>query len=290
MDSDKNREIYDINLKSFSNILIKRKTSFFISFCMVLVAGLVFTFIAGPVYTSTSRITLSSDNIAESAKLFKYFPAEAKRLWIIPTYEDMPKFNFFSGKFEQAVNTTKTDEIIDVVYSKLGEKVSKKDLRNSINISIDRWNGKADIIINSRTPELAFEINKSVLETFLNFKSEEIEKEYSDFLTKLDTEIKMTEENFPVILEQARNETASPILLMLKDWETDRYELMLNVRGNLAGNKEFFSNRILVLTPPEIDNVQNSSSFTRNILLSIVAAFAAGIITAFITNYFKNRN
>ncbi len=56
----------------------------------------------------------------------------------------------------------------------------------------------------------------------------------------------------------------------------------------MVSNKGLFIDRIRVVKPPELADVKNTSSYLRNILLSLIAAIVIGIITAFTVNYFKN--
>ena len=56
----------------------------------------------------------------------------------------------------------------------------------------------------------------------------------------------------------------------------------------MVSNKNIFIDRIRVIEPPEVIDVKNTSSYLRNILLSLIVAIVIGIITVFIVNYFKN--
>ena len=57
---------------------------------------------------------------------------------------------------------------------------------------------------------------------------------------------------------------------------------------NMTNNKNIFIDRIKIVQAPELIDVKDTSSYLRNILLSIFASITVGIIAAFIVNYFKN--
>ena len=56
----------------------------------------------------------------------------------------------------------------------------------------------------------------------------------------------------------------------------------------MVSNKNIFIDRIRVIESPSLIDVKNTSSYLRNILLSLIAAIVVGIITTFTVNYFKN--
>ena len=283
------QNIAELNLKSLFKILIKRKTVFLIAFIIVFIVGLTFTFLVSPEYSSTSQITLSDNEIFYNDALYKYFPGEADGLWIIPsTEENTQRIDYIVGKLDPIDSELRSDMILNNALNALQEKITKTRLIKSINISVDRWIGMVTIESYARTSDLAYNINKSILDSYINQKKIELENAYSVLLAKLDPEIELSKKEIAALEDEIEIETINPALSKKLDTAFEKYDVLNTTRQNMVSNKDLFIDRIRVVKPPELIDVKNTSSYLRNILLSLIAAIVIGIITAFTVNYFKN--
>ena len=289
MGKENMQNIAELNLKSLFRILAKRKTTFLIAFIIVSIFGLTFTFLVSPEYSSTSQITLSDNEIFYNDSLYKYFPGEADSLWIIPSIEkSIQKVDYIIGKLDPIDSELKSDVILNNALNALQGKITKTQLIKSINISVDRWIGMVTIDSYARTPDLAYNINKAILDSYINQKKTELENAYNILLSKLDPEIELSKKEIAALENEIENETINPALSKKLDTAFEKYDVLNTTRQNMVGNKNLFIDRIRVVKPPELIDVRNTSSFLRNILLSLIAAIVIGIITAFTVNYFKN--
>jgi len=283
------QNIAELNLKSLFRILIKRKIAFLIAFIVVLTAGLTFTFLVSPEYSLTSQITLSDNEIFYNDDLYKYFPEEADNLWIIPSMEEsIQKVDYIIGKLDPIDTELRSDMIVNNVLSALDYEITEVQLIKSVNISVDRWVGKVAIESYARTPDLAYDINKSILDSYISQKEIELEDAYDILLEKLGPEIELSEKEISSLEDEIEEETSDLALSKELDMAYEKYDVLNTTRQNMIGYKDLFISRINILKSPELVDVKNTSSYLRNILLSLIVAIVIGIITAFAVNYFKS--
>jgi capsular polysaccharide biosynthesis protein len=288
MEKENMQNIAEINLKNLFRILAKRKVAFLIAFIIVFIIGLTFTFLFSPEYSSTSQITLSDNEIFYNDALYKYFPGEADGLWIIPSVEGTQRIDYIVGKLDPIESELKSDVILNNALNALQGKVTKTQLIKSINISIDRWIGIVTIENYARTPDLAYNINKSILDSYVNQKKTELENAYNTLLEKLDPEIELSKKEIAALESEIEKETINPALSKKLDTAFEKYDVLNTTKQNMVSDKNLFIDRIKVVKPPELIDVKNTSNYLRNILLSLIAAIIIGIITAFTVNYFKS--
>lgn len=285
------QNIAEINLKNLFKTLAKRKVTFFIAFSIVLILGLTFTFLVSPEYGSTSQITLSNNEIFYNDALYKYFPGEADSLWIIPSTKDTQRIDYITGKLDPIYSQLKSDVILNNALGDIQATVTRKQLIRSLNVSVDRWGGVVTIENYARTPDLAYKINKSILDAYVNQKKAELENAYNSLLEKLGPEIELSNIEIAALENEAKKEAINPINPVLSkklDTAFEKYDVLTTTRQNMISNKNIFIDRIRVIKAPELIDVKNTSSYVRNIIFSLIAAIVIGIITAFIVNYFKN--
>jgi len=289
MEKENIQNIAEINLKNLIKILTKRKTIFLIAFFIIFIIGLTFTFLFSPEYCSDLQITLSDNNIFYNDALYKYFPAKADDLWIIPsTKESYQRVDYIVSKLDPIYSQLKSDAILDNALDTLEGKITKTQLIKSINITVDRWNCIVTIENYARTPDLAYNINKSILDSYVSQKKIELENAYDILLEKLDPEIELSISEIAALESEVEKETINPALSKKLDMAFEKYDVLNTTRQNMVSNKELFTDRIRIIKPPELADVKNTSSYLRNILLSLISAIVIGIITAFTVNYFKS--
>jgi capsular polysaccharide biosynthesis protein len=312
MEKESMQNITEINLKSLFRILAKRKAVFLITSAVIFIIGLTFTFLFSPEYSSDLQITLSDNEIFYNDALYKYFPNEANDLWIIPnTKESYQRVDYIIAKIEPINSQLKSEAIVNNALNALQGKITKTQLIRSLNVSIDRWNCLVTIENYARCPELVYNINKSMLDSYVLQKKNELENAYNALLGKLDPEIELSKKEIASLeseiekeaidfgvewygrldelnLNKIKIEFVNPELGNKLDAAMEKYDILNTTRQNMVNNKELFIDRIKVVEPPELSDVKNTSSYLRNILFSLIAALVIGIITAFTVNYFKN--
>ncbi|GAH26764.1 unnamed protein product [marine sediment metagenome] len=266
MGKENMQNIVELNLKSLFRILTKRKTAFLIASAIVFIIGLTYTFLVSPEYSSTSQITLSNNEIFYNDALYKYFPGEADGLWIIPsTLEDAQRIDYIVGKLDPIDSELKSDVILNNALNALQGKITKTQLIKSVNISVDRWIGMVTIESYARTSDLAYNINKSILDSYINQKKTELENSYNVLLEKLDPEIEFSKKEIAALEGETDKETINPVLSKKLDTAFEKYDVLNTTRQNMVSYKNLFIDRIRVIKPPELIDVKNTSSYLRNI-------------------------
>ena len=306
------QNIEEISLKIFFRILAKRKVAFIITFAVVFIVGLTYSFLVSPEYSSTSQVSLYENEVYYNEEIYKYFPEDADNLWIIPDYKDQDnkRIDYIVGKLEPIDSELKSDMILNSVLDSFHGNIDKKQLINSIDVSIDRWVGIVTITTYSKTPDFAYSINKNILNSYVDLKKKELEKAYNILQGKIDSEIKVVDKELNNLSDEAEDnainfgikwydelsklnlnkinlEFVNPILSKKIDEEFEKHMVLTTTKQNMINNKDLFINRIEIIKAPELINVQNTSNYLRNILLSFVASILIGVIAAFIVNHFR---
>lgn len=288
MKKENMQNISEVSLKSLFKILAKRKKVFLIAFVIVLLAGLTFSFLVSPEYRSTSQITLSDNEIFYNDALYKFFPAEADSLWIIPDLEEEQRIDYIVGKLDPIDMELKSDLILNNALNALQNKISRAQLIRAVNISIDRWVGMVTVDSYARTSELAYNINRAILNSYINQKRMELKNTYNMLLEKLGHEIDLSEKEIAALEADVEKEPLNQSLRIELNAAIGKMDVLNTTWHNMTNNKNIFIDRIKIVQAPELIDVKDTSSYLRNILLSIFASITVGIIAAFIVNYFKN--
>jgi capsular polysaccharide biosynthesis protein len=288
MNEQKYKDIVEINFRGFFKVIKKRKTAFIIAFCIILLVGLVYTFITAPEYSSVSQVSLSNSAFYYSSEFYKYLPEEADSLLIIPDYDKDKGFFYISDKLDTFSEDIKSAEVLENVSNRLGGKVTEKEVAESINIVLDRWSGKIIFTTFYDDPEVAYQLNYSLLDEYIDLKNAELLENYNQVIVRINDEIEETEQSLKLLLAGIEsNEGIDLTLDTAIEEETEKLAALNIIEENLVDSKDYFTNRIEILESPDINDVRNTSNYFRNILLSIIAAILAGIISAFVVNYFK---
>ena len=300
--------VEQITLKGFFSVINKRKIAFIITFIVILAFGFIYTFIVAPEYGVSSKIRISDSNIYYSSEIYKYFPEEANNLWIIPEYK---KMDYVVGKLDPISLELITDDILSEVIKNTGNDLTKKSLSKYIDIHIDRGLGIVTVTTYAKTPELAYNINKNLINAYINNKKLYLEDSYNNLLKIIDSRIGEVEDELDFLSIKAEENAINfaikwydeldklnlgkleisfidPILARDMENKYEKYVILTDTRKIMLDNKELFIDRIEVLEKPELYNVQDYSNYLRNILLSAVAALIFGIVIAFLINYFKS--
>ena len=156
-----------------------------------------------------------------------------------------------------------------------------------MNVIVDRWNGIVSLTTYAKTPELAYGINKALLDSYIDSKVKEREEAYNSVLKNLKSETGATEKLLSDLSGDLEKNEKDILLLKEFDEEYNKYVVLTSIQNNMLDSKEYFINRIQVNMPPDLESVVNTSNYLRNISLSFIASLIAGIIAAFVVNHFK---
>lgn len=287
-----NQNVDEISLKVFFKILAKRKLAFIIAFILAFIIGIAYTFLVSPEYSAVSQITLSNNEIYYNNEFYKYLPDEADSLWIIPLVENIKRIDYIVGKLDPIDSELKSEPLISNTISLLkneftNNEFTKSQLIKSMNITIDRWNGIVTLSSYANTPELAYGINKAILDSYTDLKVKERKEAYDSVIKKLKSEISATEKLVSDLSNDLEKNKKDILLSKKLEEEYNKYSVLTSIQNNLLDDKEYFINRIQIDKPPDLGSVVNTSNYLRNISLSFVASLIAGIIAAFVVNHFK---
>ena len=287
-----NQNVDEISLRVVSKILAKRKSAFFIAFSIVLIIGIIYTLLVSPRYSSASEITLLNNEIYYTDEFYEYLPNEADSLWIVPRIEDAMRIEYIVGKLSPIDSELKSETLISNTLNLLNNEfnnngLTKSQLIKSINISIDGWNGNVTLSTYAKTPELAYGINKAILDSYIDLKAGERNEAYNSVIKKLKSEISATEKLVSDLSGDLEKNEKDILLSKKLEEEYNKYSILTSIQNNLLDNKEYFINRIQIYKPPDLESVVNTSNYLRNISLSFIASLIAGIIAAFVVNHFK---
>ncbi|MCL4385350.1 MAG: Wzz/FepE/Etk N-terminal domain-containing protein, partial [Cyanobacteria bacterium] len=309
MDSNNDKK-NTIDLRDFPGIFWRKKFVFVITFIIVLILGILFTFLIAPDYISNSTLELSSGDMYFNDYIYEYFPAEASNLWILPRYR------IDSAKMEKLNNMTgelKSDAVLNEAVRKLNNVVSKDELNKAIETYVDPNQHLLFLKIHSKDSNLAYQMDKALIEVYKNIKKSDLEKNYNDILSKIDIrldEINKDLENLSLKSDEFVKNYNMEFLKELdklklsnisfsginyitpgldKQIQAD-YSDYINLSGtkiDLTSNKDYFIDRINIINEPQPYNVQSDTNYLRNTILSIAAAIILGIIAVFLANYFR---
>lgn len=277
----------DINLKELFKVIKKRKIAFIIASIIILVAGLVYTFLVSPEYSSASKITLNDNELFLSNDFYNYLPEVADSLMIIPSYKDDQEITFIVDKIDIIPEELKSGYVLSNTKKAIDNNLNTQQLIKSINTVMDRWNGILTITAYANQPITAVQINENLLKYLIEFKKIKLEEVYNDAIKKIDAEIKTTEGAIEVLNSNSETTSNDAISNLDINEELQKYDSLSKIKNELLDNKEFYTDTIKIIEYPDLANVRNESNYLRNILLSLVAALFIGIIAVFTVNYFK---
>jgi len=303
MDEEKkNIKEDEIDLREIFRILIKRKWWFVGTFIVVLVAGLLFTFLKTPEYTSTSILKVKEDYYLDSVST--YFPEEASELKI--------------GSLNDVAIELKLNKTLNEVADRLDYNIDEDDLDKAINVSIDKDKEILMITTVYNDAEATYEINKTLLDVYKREKNSEFNEAYDRLLQKIEAGLIDTQKEIEELSGRAEEYIIGFNVKLLNEIEKSGSDIPFSgtnytspeIAGKLnhnltvyndlneinyiiTENKELFVNKIEVIENPEISDVVVETNYIRNVLITIFLAVIVGLMMVFVANYFaspKNKN
>ncbi len=285
----------EIDLRELFRIFIKRKWWFIGTFVIVLIAGLLFTFLNTPDYTSTSMLKVKEDYYLDS--IGEYFPEEASELKI--------------GSLNDVATELKLSNTLNEVIKDLNYDIDRNDLDKAINISIDKEKEILTITTTYSDPEIAYKINKTLLDVYEKEKNSEFSESYGRILQKIETKLINIQEEIDKLSESAEEyiigfnvkllseieksgsdipfsgaNYTSPEIAGKLNYTLSVYNDLEKINYILKENKELFVDKIEVIEGPEVSDVVADTNYGRNIAVSIFLAVIVGFMMVFVANYF----
>jgi capsular polysaccharide biosynthesis protein len=296
-------------VKELIRILIRKKWLLLGSFLIILIIGLIFTFMAAPQFGSESKITISEGFSYYNNEYYSLFPNEAKGLWIFPTStlaeSTIRKLQKISGEI---IST----ETLTAVSKELG--ISVDYLRKNVVINLDT--GKRVMSINTfySDAETAYKINKSLTDYYFKKTVTDLDSARKILIGKIDEKITplkkeiddlsvqaekyVTDYNLNLISEEAKNNSGNiafrgldfikpSLKVELDNRNAIYYEINL-MKDNLSKNGDYFINRLDFTVKPEVSNEQLNGSHTRNAAFSVIAAIILSLLVVYFVSYIQS--
>lgn len=260
----------EFELRNLVRIFLNKKWWFIGTFIVILVGGILFSLLRTPQYGLSSRLLVESIARDRYEILMEYFPEKTDKLISINNLTEEEKL--------------KSDELLEEVLDNL-DYPSLTELKDSIYISVEKG-GVLVITTVNKEREKTYDINKTLLELYGTKRNTEINQYYDDLLESVEGEISSIQGEIEDLSEEAGEDDA-----LAGEKIELRYETYYNLeesRDLLIENKDFFTNRIKVSIEPELNNVYSYYNIKRDLVFSLFAAIALGIIAAFAANYFQS--
>lgn len=258
---------YKLNIKDFLDIFLKRKWYFIISFILILIIGLAFTFKSTPLYRTTS-ILKPLDNYYNS-KIYEYYPQDSEKLWILPTSiraEDYDKI-----KMKEIFNDIRSDNFLNLVIKDVNSKYTLDQLKNKITILIDNENKILRIYFDDEKPDISFELNNLLVSKYIDFKNNLALSQYEDLLLKINNEI--IKINNELKQENINYDSKKSVLNSLEE-----------MKFNLENNKDLLVNKVFIYENPQVPSKPYNINYVRNIILVLIIAIIFGIAITYLPN------
>ena len=246
-----------ISIKDIWRVFLRRKWVFVGFSLIVIIVGLLFTFLKTPLYSSTSKIEVSG--VYYDDNLYKYFPVESESLGI---YAPGMRANELE---KEVLNRTsielRGDKFLHEIKEELGLSISKDELYYNISTLIDNYSRTLKIEVISDNPESSFNINDRLINKYVEEKTEKNLEIFNDLIKKIDKSTEDTEEQV--------------ILNSLKE-----------MKYNLENNRDLYINRIEIVEEPTVPSEPFNTNYVRNIIITFFISIIAGLIAVFIPNIF----
>lgn len=289
-------------------LYLRKKWWFIVVFIIVLIASFSYFYLKPVEYSVNSKIKISESYIGSNNELYNYFPEETEKLWIFATHRQaaLEDENLSVISYE-----LKSVEVLEDIYDKLRADSGTviNNLNDSIIINIDSTSKDLVITTNASDPNVAYDINKTLLEVYLDKKKLEFEQVYDSFLTKIGERVEDDYQKIQDLTYEKKNndveydtERSKPVEQRNLDYMAEKltnstlldksinelykeYNTLKIVQNNFIENKDFFINRITVLEEPQTSNISSSKislkkSIAYSFLLAVVAAF---IVTSIVS-------
>lgn len=269
-ESSKN-EVTEIKLIDLIKVFIRRKWWFIGAFIIIFIAGILFNFLRTPQFSLTSTLAVSGITPDYYGSLMQLFPEKTRELAGVSNISESKKFL--------------SEDFLKEVSGGLDFDIDVSELKDTIFVYTSRG-GILELTTVYNDAEKTYEINKVLLETYLNKREYEIKQAYDSLLEEIDLKMSSILAEIEDLSYKSGNEdTLNDKEIELK-YET--YYILEENRNILIENKDFFTEQFIVSKEPEVSNVYGYFNYKRDIIFSFFLAIAVGLITVFAVNYFQS--
>ncbi len=270
-----------ISLKDLVKIFIKKKWLFIGFFLIILIIGLLITFLKTPVFQSQSILKLG--DVYYEDNLYKYYPEEAKDLSIFAPGLDIDELK--SSTLVGISKGIRSDELLEKVFDKVNIDIEKVELRETLRTFIDRGNKIVKVVITYSDAEDSFLINQTFINTYLSDYIENKAMVFDNLVQDIDLEIQRLEEE----IAGAKSENGDDLNneAHLKSREAILFDLD-KIKYNLENNQELYISNIEIIEEPIIPSEPINADYLKNVIIVIFASIVAGLIAVYIPNIFTS--
>ncbi len=255
LNPEKKNDLVVINAKDAFKVINKRKWWFVVTFIIVLVLSLLFSFslYKNSRYGVKSQITFLLNNSKYLDMISKLYPEEYDRLWLNSDEENTPVFLSYIAI---GINS---DLVISELNKSLNFGLSNDKLRERISCIIDDKENKLTLTTYSDDMETAKKFNEALTNIYTKNTIYYFNITYDSLL--LNIEKKIYEDQL------SKN--------------TEEYNNLVSIQKDLVENKDIYINKITVANLPDVE--QNFP--VRDVLLGILISVFAGIVIVFFVNF-----
>lgn len=305
-----------IDVKGILKIFRKRKWCFTAAFLVILILGLLFTFFVARdfQYKASTSITLSDDNLRMHRTISDNYPQEAKDLWLFN--EGKITSQYFKNHLYLITSTIESEEFLEKVIKELNIDIETTELSQLIHIE-KTMDGNGLTISNFfSNPDDAMEINQTLIGIYIDQREENFRNAYNHLISRVEEDImilgqelddlSLEAEEYAInfnkdIIANINAEKKANIVLETSgflppnleneiDTTTERYNTLNEILNNLKDTEKLYIERIEIISGPE---VYPNFNYLRNILISIVAAIAIGVMLVYLVDFIasvRNKN
>jgi len=270
---EKNNEI---RLTDLFRIFLYRKWIFTGFFLIVLIIGLLFTFVKAPLYKSNSSIKFS--NIIYNDLLYEFFPVEAQKLDIYAS--GMKSTDIENSVLDKYNKMIKSKEVLNEIIKKVDFSLSEDDLSKAIVVLQDRSKRIFAIEVTYKSAQQSFEINKTLLEVFINQLKENDKNNIEELLSKIDTKITDINKNLSLTSQNTDN-------IMFQNSYNSILNKLEEIKYNLENNKEAILDKVEVIKEPNKPDEPFNLNYFKNLFIVFFASIAVGLIAVYLPEIFK---
>jgi capsular polysaccharide biosynthesis protein len=306
--ANQNEEMKDNknNPKRIFGFFLKSKWRFIGAFLIVLVCGLIFTFLKTPLYTSSFQVQVR-DNFYDDY-IYKYYTEEAGKLGIFSTNINEKEYEIrnYSNLFLDLGD----DKIIQGLINEFTYIQSINGIRNKIDIIVDGPSRTLKVAVRDNNSQNSYDIANYLLQVYLDKKNIEFSDAYTNMLAKVDSGLNELQKDIDAISveaeqyvidlnkqiyndeEQGTNfkgtDFVSPELQSRLNFDYYLYNKLHEIKYNLISNKEYLTNRIEVLKNPAKSDEPSNKNYFNYLAITVFLAIFIGLVTLFIVNFIKN--
>jgi uncharacterized protein involved in exopolysaccharide biosynthesis len=275
----------EIRLKDLVSIFLRKKWIFLSFFLVVLIAGLLFTFLKVPQYQAYS--TLKLKGVYYDENLYKYFPEEAKKLGIFAPEMDVKELE--SLVLNDITKSLREDVLLEDVAGKLDFKINKEELNKKISTLVDSSNKVIRIIVTYNDADGAFQINNTLINAYIESSKKEKSEIIENVISEIDNRITSLQEQYEEEHEGTgfKNDEKENL-----EYDLDSINSLIvdmnKIKYNLENNKEVYTSNVEIVQEPSVPSEPVNADNVKSILVTIFAAIAVGLIAIYMPCVFTS--